>query len=202
MILCDRLSREFSGRRVVDEVSFSLGKGECLALFGPNGAGKTTLLRLLGGLLKPTSGKVEPSGIEARSKVGVISHHTMLYDALTARENLEFFARLYGAGGDAVDNALVRMGAGDFAGVRVRELSRGMRQRVAIARAIVHRPEVLLADEPYTGLDVSGASALTALLGDLRDSGTTIIVVTHNAEQVKQLADRVATMDAGHLINA
>lgn len=202
MILCDRLSREFAGRAVVDNVSFRLGSGECMALSGPNGAGKTTLLRLLGGLLKPTSGKVEPAGIEARSKVGVISHQTMLYDALTVRENIEFFAHLYNVNKAGADSALARMGAHDFASERVRDLSRGMRQRVAIARAIVHNPSILLADEPYTGLDKSGSTALTGLLGYLKDAGTAIIVVTHNVGQVQDLATRVVAMDHGRLIDA
>lgn len=199
MILCDGLSRVFGGKRVVDNASFSLGGGECLALFGPNGAGKTTLLRMLGGLLKPTSGKVEPAGMEARSRVGVISHQTMLYDALTARENLEFFARLYNLDQNAASQALARMRAVEFADVRVRSLSRGMRQRVAIARAIVHKPSILLADEPYTGLDSQGSTALTELLRELRDAGTTIVIVTHYPEQVKDLATQTAIMEQGRL---
>ncbi|HST08469.1 MAG TPA: heme ABC exporter ATP-binding protein CcmA, partial [Gemmatimonadaceae bacterium] len=170
------LARSFGSRRALAGVSLSLSAGECLAVFGPNGAGKTTLLRVLAGLLKPTSGTARVSGIElpggalARSRIGLISHHTMLYDALTPRENVSFAARLYGIrdASARVDDALRRMSMLDRANAPVRSLSRGMQQRVSIARAMVHSPQLVLADEPYSGLDDSGARALTALLQELR----------------------------------
>jgi heme exporter protein A len=202
------LAREFGPTKAVAGVSFSLAPGECLALFGPNGAGKTTLLRVLAGLLKPTSGSARISGIAlpggplARSRVGLISHHTMLYEALSARENVTFSARLYGIR-DArarVDDALKRMSMLERADASVRSLSRGMQQRVSIARAMVHSPQLVLADEPYSGLDESGARALTALLQELRSAGTAIIVVTHNLVEGLSLATHAAVMQRGKFV--
>jgi len=198
------LSRSFGPRRAVADVSFSLRAGECLALFGPNGAGKTTLLRVLAGLLKPSAGSARlsgialPGGAAARSRIGLVSHHTMLYDALSARENVSFAARLYGIRDAArVDAALERMSMLERADTDVRALSRGMQQRVSIARAMVHAPELVLADEPYNGLDDSGARALTALLRELISAGTAVIIVTHNLVEGLSLATHAAVMRSG-----
>lgn len=202
------LVRNFGTRRAVNGVSLTLVPGDCLALFGPNGAGKTTLLRMLGGLLRPTSGSAAIEGIplpgsaDVRARVGLVSHQTMLYDALTARENVEFSARMYGVqdARKATDEVLARLGAASFADVRVRSLSRGMQQRVSVARAIVHSPSVLLADEPFTGLDAAGASALTGMLTGLRDSGATIIIVTHNLDEALALCTAAAIMREGRFV--
>jgi heme exporter protein A len=192
----------------VGGVTFSLGAGECLALFGPNGAGKTTLLRVLAGLLKPTAGSARVSGIPlpggpaARSRVGLISHHTMLYDALSPRENVSFAARLYGIrdSRERVDATLQRMSMLERAETPVRSLSRGMQQRVSIARAMVHSPQLVLADEPYSGLDDSGARSLTSLLRELLSAGTSIIIVTHNLAEGLSLATHAAVMHGGKFI--
>ena len=199
------LSRAFAGRRAVDDVSFTLGAGECLALFGPNGAGKTTLLRLLAGLLAPSGGSCRVNGVAlrdggvARAQVGLISHASMLYGALTARENLEFTARLHGlpdpAG--AARDALAAMKVLDRAESPVRALSRGLLQRVSIARAIVHAPSVVLCDEPYTGLDESGAAALTSALAERREAGAALVLVTHNLGEGLALATHAAIMRRG-----
>ena len=202
------LVRSFGSRRAVNGVSLSLSAGDCLALFGPNGAGKTTLLRMLGGLLRSTSGKATidgvplPGGAAVRARVGLVSHQTMLYDALTARENVEFAARMYGVADvrRASQRVLERLGADSFADVRVQSLSRGMQQRVSVARAIVHEPSVLLADEPFTGLDATGAASLTKMLADLRDSGATIIIVTHNLEEALSLCTAAAIMREGRFV--
>lgn len=202
------LVRSFGERRAVSGVSLTLAAGDCLALFGPNGAGKTTLLRMLGGLLRPTSGSAFidgmalPGGPDVRARVGLVSHQTMLYDELTARENVEFAARMYGMSDvrAAATLVLTRLGASQFADVRVRALSRGMQQRVSVARAIVHGPSVLLADEPFTGLDAAGASALTGMLAGLRESGATVIIVTHNLEEALALCTVAAIMREGRLV--
>ena len=202
------LARRFGGRRAVDAVDLSLDAGQCLALFGPNGAGKTTLLRLLAGLLRPTSGSARiagvalPGGAEARAMVGLISHHSMLYGALSARENVAFAASLHGLSSPraAADRALEAMRILDRADTPVRSLSRGMQQRVSIARAMVHDPRVVLLDEPFSGLDDSGAGALTTMLGDLRRLGAALVIVTHNLSEGLALATHVAVMHGGRFV--
>lgn len=202
------LRRDFGRRRAVDGVDLSLGPGDCLALFGPNGAGKTTLLKLVAGLLAPTAGTVRVMGRALRSEaasrgsIGLISHQSMLYRALTSLENVEFAARLYGvpAPRDAAIAALDRLRVADRAQIPVRALSRGLQQRVAIARSIVHRPELLLLDEPYTGLDAAGAAALTEMLHDLRASHATLVLVTHNVDEGLTLASRAAIMLDGRFV--
>ncbi len=201
----EALERTFGHRRAIAGVDFVLGAGECLGVFGPNGAGKTTLLRVLAGLLKPTAGRARiggvqlPAGPAARALVGLISHNSMLYEALTARENIEFAARLYGVPDPraAADAALRRMRIEDRAETLVRALSRGMQQRVSIARAVVHAPRVVLLDEPYSGLDEAGAAALTALLRELRSAGAALVIVTHNLAEGLALATRSAIMQGG-----
>ena len=207
LVTATAVVRAFGPRRAVDGITFTLAPGECLALFGPNGAGKTTALRLLAGLLKPTSGEARIGGARlpdpaARGRVGLISHRSMLYDALTARENVRFAARLHGveAPEAAAERALELLRVADRAEVPVRSLSRGLQQRVAIARAIVHAPDVLLADEPYSGLDAQGGAALTALLRERRAAGAAIIVVTHHLHEGLDLASHAAVMRAGRFV--
>ena len=191
VVSADALVRLFGVRRAVDGVSFALAPGECLAIFGPNGAGKTTLLRMLAGLLAPTAGHCTVAGVAlrdgaaARATVGLVSHASMLYAALTARENVEFAATLYGLrhARDAAHRALVALRVADRADTPVRALSRGLQQRVSIARAIVHAPSLLLCDEPYTGLDDAGAHALTDALAERRAAGAALLVVTHNVAE-------------------
>ena len=210
VLQADRLSRAFSGRRAVSDVSLDLQSAECLALFGPNGAGKTTLLRLLAGLLKPTSGEARINGeplrgdAAARGLVGFISHQTMLYGALSVRENIELAAYLYAVADvrDATERVLREMRVLERAATPVRALSRGLQQRVSIARALVHRPRVLLLDEPYTGLDALGAAALTETLERLRKEGdgATMVLVTHNIGEGLALATHAAVMHGGRLL--
>jgi heme exporter protein A len=202
-----RLVRVFGRRRAVDDVDLVVAAGECLALFGPNGAGKTTLLRLIAGLLKPTAGTVTVAGRSlrddphARGLVGLISHQSMLYGALTARENVEFAARLYGVADarGAARRALDRMQIADRADAAVKHLSRGLQQRVSIARSIVHEPTVVLLDEPYTGLDAIGAAALTEMLLGLRAAGAALVLVTHNVDEGLAVASHAAVMIAGRI---
>ena len=206
LLEAESLVRTFGTRRAVDGLSFSLAAGECLALFGPNGAGKTTALRLLAGLLKPTSGAARVGGErlpdrEARARIGLISHRTLLYDALTARENIAFSARLHGVADAerATGAALEALRVADRADLPVRSLSRGLQQRVAIARAMVHAPDVLLADEPYTGLDETGSAALTRILRERLATGAALVLVTHNLYEGLALATHAAILDRGRL---
>jgi heme exporter protein A len=201
------LAKSFGSRAAVRGVDFALDEGECLVIFGPNGAGKTTLLRLIAGLLRPTGGSVRVRDVEmrynapARAAVGVVSHQTMLYAPLTALENVGFAARLYGVDDPdgAARRALASLQVADLADVEVRKLSRGQQQRVSIARALVQGPAVLLLDEPYAGLDESGAAALTAVLVALRGRGATLVLVTHNVGEGLALATQAAIMLDGRL---
>ena len=210
VVATENLTRLFGARRAVDGVSISLCAGDALAIFGPNGAGKTTLLRMLGGILKPSAGKARvggvalPGGSDVRRRIGIISHHSLLYDALTARENVEFSARLYGVQNprEKAEAALASMQIETRADTPVRALSRGMKQRVSIARATVHEPDLVLADEPFTGLDIVGSKALTSLLSSLRDRGASLVSVTHNVEEGLSLSSHAAIMNSGRLVRS
>ena len=208
VLVASGLVRRFGNRRAVDGVSLTLSAGECLALFGPNGAGKTTLLRLLGGLLKPTEGSAKlqghalPGDAPVRHLIGLISHHAMLYAALTVRENVRFAAECQGMENPdaATTDALTRLRVADRADTQLRLLSRGLQQRVSIARALVHRPRLLLLDEPYTGLDEVGARALTSALRELKADGATLILVTHHLGEGLALATDAAIMIGGRFV--
>ena len=197
----------YGRRAVLDGVDVQVAGGACLAIFGPNGAGKTTLLRVLAGLKRPSAGHVTIAGRdvaarETRALTGIISHRVMLYPALTALENVVFSARLHGVPQpeEAAREALARLGVADRAATPVRALSRGLTQRVAIARAIVHGPRLLLADEPYTGLDASGAAALTSVLEGLVSAGSALVLVTHQVGEGLALAHHVAILRGGRVI--
>ena len=200
------LVRTFGGLRAVDDVSFQLQPGELLTVFGPNGAGKTTLLRMLGGVMRPTSGQVGVAGAPAdvgsrdwRHRVGLVSHQSLLYGPLTTTENLQFYGRLFGLSDlkTRIPERLESLGLSDRARTPVRELSRGLKQRVALARALLHDPEVLLLDEPYTGLDPHASAVLREQLASLKDGRRTVVLVTHNLIQGFELADRIAIQVQG-----
>jgi len=200
------LVRSYGPLRAVDGISFSLEGGNLLAIFGPNGAGKSTLLELLAGSLRPTSGEVRflgepltPGDPDWLRRVGVLSHRSFLYGELTAAENLRFYGRLYGLDAleDRVREGLEGVGLAGREGDRVRGFSRGMRQRLALARTLLHDPQVVLLDEPWTGLDAHAASLLREVLTHLRDGRRTVVLVTHNLTRGLELADRVAIQVRG-----
>ena len=204
------LAKRFGHVRALSGVDFSLEAGESLAVFGPNGAGKTTLLRVLAGLLEPDSGSVRFSGAALvrgdaphRRRVGLISHHSLLYDGLTAAENLVFYARLYSLAEPkaAAAGALAGVGLEGRAGDPVGTFSRGMVQRLAIARALLHDPDVMLLDEPFSGLDQRAAATLRALLSRLRAERRTMVLVTHNIDEGLELATHVAIQVAGRFVS-
>ena len=195
------LVRNFGGFRAVDGVSFQLRPGELLTVFGPNGAGKTTLLRMLAGVMRPNSGHVRVAGAPAdvvsrdwRHRVGIVSHQSLLYGELTIEENLRFYGRLFHLADlkTRIPERLASTGLSDRARTPVRELSRGLKQRVALARALLHDPEVVLLDEPYTGLDPHASAGLREQLASLKDGRRTVVLVTHNLIQGLELADLVA----------
>lgn len=190
-------------------IDFTLSPGEFLTVFGPNGAGKTTLLRMLCGAVKPTHGRVTVGGEDvaesdgARRRIGLLSHQTFLYPGLSAAENLDFYARLYGLNRrrERVEEALVSVGLQDRRADPVRAFSRGMQQRLALARTLLHAPSVVLLDEPYTGLDPHAAAMLREVLERLKDGRTTVVLVTHNLSQGLEQADRVAVQVAGRWVS-
>lgn len=200
------LAREYGPVVAVRDVDLRLSEGEFLTIFGPNGAGKSSLLGMLGGAMRPTHGEVRIKGRPLalgdpswRGHVGILSHHGFLYARLTASENLRFYGRLFGL--DDLDGRVARrldrVGLTERAHFQVRHLSHGMRQRLALARALLHDPDVVLLDEPYTGLDPSAAAVLRDVLAELRDGRRTVVMVTHNLKEGLELATRVAIQVAG-----
>jgi heme ABC exporter ATP-binding subunit CcmA/heme exporter protein CcmB len=193
----------------LDGIDLAIDKGEFVALVGPNGAGKTTLLRILATLSRPSAGSVRIAGLdlgsegeEARRRIGFLSHHTLLYDDLTAEQNLRFYARMYDMHRDSprVSDLLERVGLGARRADLVQAFSRGMKQRLAVARAVLHRPQLLLLDEPYTGLDPQAVETLRDLLAELVDDGCTILLTTHLLDRALSSGERVLVLHHGHLV--
>ncbi len=203
------LSKTFGNQFALRNVSFQLPAGEFLTIFGPNGAGKTTLIRILSTLSKPSSGKAKignhslPTESEAiRRQIGVIAHQTFLYEDLTADENLRFYGKLYGVRDlDArIESIISEVGLGLRRRDRVRTFSRGMQQRLSIARAMIHDPQFLFLDEPYTGLDQHASEMLSGWLKRVRSSNRTTLMVTHDLERGLEMADRVAILNHGKIV--
>jgi len=198
------LSKRFGAHVGVSDVSFRLAAGERAVVVGANGAGKTTLIRMLASLSRPTSGEIEigsdplaGGAADVRSRIGVLTHETMLYEDLTARENLHLHARLHGVDESVCEELLETVGLADRGGERVAGFSHGMGKRVALARALVHDPDVLLLDEPYTGLDRASLDRVEAVLEDL---DRTVLAATHDLERGVRLADRILFMNDGRLV--
>lgn len=207
----DGVTKEFDGRRALDGLSLTVPKGIVFGFLGPNGAGKTTTINVLLGLLRPDRGSVKVLGMDPsrqadaiRSRVGVLLDEVGLYQQLTAYENLTFYARVgrmnAGQRAEAVEQALRQVGLWDRRNDRSGTFSRGMQQRLALARARLHGPELLLLDEPTTGLDVMSAREVRQELARIADSGTTIFLTTHNMEEAEQLCARVAVIRQGKLV--
>jgi heme exporter protein A len=200
---------DYPGHRALDDVSFSIEPKSITALVGPNGAGKSTLLRVLATLTHPTNGDLRLFGASdthtdpgaRRKRIGYLSHKTFLYDHLTAVENLLFYARLYSleSPGNVVEKALREARLWDRRDEPIAGFSRGMQQRLALARALLHRPDLILLDEPYTGLDRVSSRDLEARLRRERQEGRTTVMVTHDLEQGLAAADRVLLLVDGRL---
>jgi heme ABC exporter ATP-binding subunit CcmA len=195
---------------ILRKLDLSVKRGEFVALLGSNGAGKSTLLRLLAGMSKPTAGRIRVGGWElpaeaqaVRAQIGVVSHKPLVYESLSARENLRFFGQLYNlplAGLDArITDLLMQVGLGKRGDDLARTYSRGMLQRLSIARALIHNPAILLLDEPYTGLDVDAAGVLDDLLRAAHAEGRTIVMTTHDLARVPSLANRAVILARGSI---
>jgi heme exporter protein A len=206
VLALDGVWKFFGDFPALRDVSFAVGEGQCVALMGRNGAGKTTLLRLLAGLASASKGSVKvyggsPRQRDTRARIGMIGHGIGIYDDLTAAENLETFARLYGIAGAAAqrDAWLERTGLAHVRDGRAREFSRGMRQRLAIARAFLHRPQLLILDEPFTSLDDRAIALLQSLLAEALQQGVTVVMSTHQIREAMVLATRVVLLNRGSL---
>lgn len=202
------VSRHFGRRRAISRVSLTARSGDIVGLLGPNGAGKSTLIGLLATLAAPTGGEVRYGGREAgelgpalRQRIGLLAHELYLYPELSARQNLTFFAELYGL--DArmtVTSALDRAGLADRADDDVSSFSRGMRQRLALERALLHHPRLVLVDEPFTGLDDRAVGMASDRLRGLAAGGAIVVVATHDLDVADGLVTRVALLRDGRLL--
>ncbi|MGQ0634491.1 MAG: ABC transporter ATP-binding protein [Planctomycetaceae bacterium] len=197
--------------KAVDRVSFSVAAGEVYGLLGPNGAGKTTTLRMLLGLLSPTAGYAAIDGLrsvdfpdEVKRRVGLVSANSGLYQYLTPREMLIFFADLYGLAQATAHEELSRLsdllGLGEFLDRACSTLSTGQKQRVNLARALIHRPPVMLLDEPTLGLDVLGAQVVTEYIEHLRQAGKAVIVCTHHLDEAERICTRFGLLHRGQIV--
>jgi heme exporter protein A len=210
MIKINQLVKRYGLNSVLRRVDLHVRAAEFVGLVGPNGAGKTTLLRIVATLLKSTSGTVTIGGwplpqhaAHVRHHIGLVSHQALLYGDLTAAENLGFFARLYQLDGaeERINRALATVGLAARRFDPVRTFSRGMVQRLTIARATLHEPDVLLLDEPYTGLDQDAAHMLDDLLLQEKARGRTILMITHDLVRGLNLCDRIVILNRGKIVS-
>lgn len=206
MIETRQLVKRFGLKIVLRGVDFTVQPGEFVALLGPNGAGKTTFLRILASLSRPTLGSVQVAGhslpdesAQVRAKLGVVSHMPLLYPDLTAEENLQFYARMYGIVKQStrITEVLNLIGLEARRKDLVRTFSRGMQQRLAIGRAVLHDPEVMLFDEPYTGLDQDASEMLDEVLRSVAAKGRTVVMTSHDLARAEDLATRFDILSRG-----
>ena len=210
LIEVEKLSKWFGVMPALKDLDFSVDRGEYVLLYGANGSGKSTLLRLLSGLSKPTAGAIRIGGWElpreamaVRAQIGLLAHRPLLYENLTAGENLNFFGKLYGI--EAAErerrsaDLLRQVGLSRRACSLARTFSRGMKQRLSIARALLHQPAILLLDEPYSGLDQAACELLDELLAEARAAGRTIILSTHQLARTPQHTERALVLAGGKI---
>ena len=208
MINVQHLVKRFGYKTVLHDLFFQVERGEFVAILGPNGAGKTTFLRILASLSRPNLGKVQLSGLdlpdqaaEVRRRLGVVSHMPLLYGDLNAEENLRFYGRLYGLNSleERITQVLDMVGLTARRKDLVRTFSRGMQQRLSIGRAVLHDPDVLLFDEPHTGLDQDACEMLDSLLIQVAGRGHTIVMASHDLARVSTLASRFDVLSRGKI---
>jgi heme exporter protein A len=210
MIVIKGLMKQYGLNPVLRGINLHVKSGEFVTLVGPNGAGKSTLMRIVATLLRPDAGEVEIGGWplashahKVRRHIGLVSHQSLLYQDMTAAENLTFFARLYGLdnGDERVQQALKLVGLRARQRDPVSSFSRGMTQRLTIARATLHEPDVLLLDEPYTGLDQEAVALLDQLLLQEKAEGRTILMITHDLTHSLNVSDRILFLHNGRIVH-
>jgi ABC-2 type transport system ATP-binding protein len=207
-IRLENVKKSFGARESLGGISLAVEKGDLFGYLGSNGAGKTTTIRILLDLIKPSSGEVSVMGESAdreaiRRRIGFVLDSDGLYNAMTARENLEFYAKLYGVrdSGPKIAARLESVGLADRANDRVGSFSKGMRQRCALARALVHDPDILILDEPMSGIDPSGQIEMRRILQDaVQRDGTTIFFSSHDLDEVQRICNRIALIDRGEIL--
>jgi heme exporter protein A len=208
MIVVHHLYKRFGPKIVLKDLDFEVGEGEFVALLGPNGAGKTTFLRILASLSRPSMGEVQIGGYHlpgqaaaVRQRLGVVSHLPLLYGDLSAEENLRFYGRLYAVHGlDArIRETLDMVGLYSRRRDAVRTFSRGMQQRLSIGRAVLHDPDLLLLDEPHTGLDQEACEMLDATLHEVTERGRTVVMTSHDLARISDLARRFDVLTRGRI---
>ena len=205
VITITNLIKQFGRFAALRGVTAKFSAGKLYAILGDNGAGKTTLLRTLAGLNAPSSGTVSILGAnkfrDICAQVGYMAHPSLLYDEMSGMENLEYFARLYGINSRTRCAEVIRaVGLDPELGRPVGQYSQGMRQRMSLARALLNHPKILLLDEPFSNVDLHSASEMVRLLAGIRDQGTTIFIVTHQAALLEGAADEFVWMEAGKII--
>ena len=200
------LTRDFNSLRALDGITFNVQAGEIFGYLGPNGAGKTTTLRILTGQLRPTLGEARVMGCDVvadrqnlKPQIGVVFDSQNLYERMSARDNLLFYARLYRVDKKRVDLLLEQVGLAPRARDQVGKYSNGMKQRLLIARALLHQPRVLFLDEPTRGLDPNVAREIRLIVRRMAEGGMTVFLTTHYMEEADQLSRRVAIIDQGHI---
>ncbi len=211
MIEVERLRKSFNSLLAVDDVSFTVGEGEIFGLLGPNGAGKTTTINMICGVLKPDGGRVLIGGKDiwvepktVKQGLAVVPQEISVYEDITARDNLNFWGSLYGLRGadlrSRVDEALTRVGLSDRAGDRVKGFSGGMKRRLNLCMGLLHRPRVLLLDEPTVGIDPQARLNILEVVREVAASGTTVLYTTHYMDEAQDLCDRIAIIDHGKIL--
>jgi heme exporter protein A len=210
LIEIKKLTKQADNKLILRGIDLSIKKGETVAILGPNGAGKSTLLKVLATLIKPTSGMVKINSldlkkdhIEIKKVLGYLPHSSLLYDHYSPLENLVFFGNVYGV--KNVEEKAIKLvkevGLSFFLNEPVKNFSRGMIQRIAIARAIIHDPEVLLLDEPHTGLDQGAITILNNVILSMRERGATTLMVTHDFKQAAEICDRIIILKNGKIVD-
>src|SRR5271165_6925256 len=206
VIVLENLVKFFGRFAAIRGVSATFSPGRLYVVLGDNGAGKSTLLRIVAGLMEPSRGSFTLFGVskvrEVAQRVGYMGHAPLLYDELSGMENLRYFAGLYGLQDDGISRRAMQMvGLDPELSRRIGQYSQGMRQRLSLARAVLHDPELILLDEPFSNVDARSAREMAAVLGRLRDSGKAILVITHQAAVMEKVADEFVQMSAGQIIS-
>ncbi len=210
----ENLTKTYGKRNILDNISFSVEGGEIVGLLGPNGAGKTTTMRIIGCLLPKTGGKVTVNGfdtesesgsMEIRRKLSIVHDNVGLYESLTARENLEFFGKLFGMKSEAITESVKHyaelLDINDRLDDRISNYSKGMKQKIAVIRALMHRPEILMLDEPMANLDPETAKSIRDLLLEAKKEGKAILLSTHNLDEANRICDKIVILKSKILIS-